>query len=101
MNTFIYEDNLGSDWDIWYMCYPIHTEKTLDELVNFLQEQAETFVEYSMEEHGEYEREFNPWGEEYDEKPFNSNYLVSTNSCLDGSIRRKFILLKDWKGVTL
>lgn len=101
MNTFIYEDNLGNDWDVWYMFYPIYTEKTLDELVDFLQDKAETFVEYSIEEYGEYEKEFNPWGEKYDDKPFTSNYLVSTDCCLDGSIRRKFTLLKDWKGVIL
>ena len=101
MNTFIYEDNFGSEWDNYNVTFPIKTNKTIDELLEFLKQKAESYIESKVEIDDDIEENFNPWGSKYDNHPFSCAYPVRFSTCLDGSIIKNIKTIEEWKGVIL
>ena len=104
MNTFIYHDTLGSEWDTYSITYPIRTTKSKSELVNLLQAEAIAYVEQHCEDKANLQifftnlnEDFIPWGQSDPHR----NYEIDLQSCYDRSIERKLISYEDWKGVIL
>lgn len=104
MNTYIYHDTLGSEWDTYSITYPIKTTKTLSELVDFLQAKAISYVEQHCEDKTDLQifftnrnEDFNPWGH----SDPHLNYEIDLQSCYDRTIERKLIPYEDWRGIVL
>jgi len=94
MNMFIYEATHGGEYDNHFVCYPIITEKTLDELVMELHNQAMKFVSDEYDK-GNYEDIFYPFE---DSKLMYKRYGVLVSLCMDKSITRYLTSIEKWEG---
>jgi hypothetical protein len=101
MNTFIYEDNFGVEWDSYNVIFPIKTNKTIDELLEFLKQKSESYIESQVEIEDDIEETFNPWGLKYENHPFSYRYPIRVSTCLDGSIINNIKTVEKWEGVIL
>jgi len=101
MNIFVYEDNFGGEWDNYNVTFPIKTNKTINELLDFLKEKAESYVESKINEDDDIEESFNPWGEKYNNYPFSSPYEIRVSTCLDGSIIKNIKTIDEWEGIDI
>jgi hypothetical protein len=101
MNTFIYEDNFGVEWDSYNVIFPIKTNKSIDELLEFLKQKAESYIESQVEIDDDIEESFNPWGSKYENHLFSCRYPIRVSTCLDGSIIKNIKTVEKWEGVIL
>jgi hypothetical protein len=92
MNLFIYEAILTDDFDYKTecVCFPIRTEKSLEDLVLILNEKAKKYVELmtmnNIKLH-EHENFF----------PFGDAMEFDLYACLDMSMQKNIFKLEDWK----
>jgi hypothetical protein len=90
MNTYIYQATHNSK----EVCFPIRTDKTLQELCNFLREKATKLVIESRENCEVYPYEFCPF-----HVTWNDDIKFLTTLCFTGEINQYIIPLHMWKGV--
>ncbi len=94
MNTFIYEATHGGEYDNYFVCYSIITEKTFDELVIELHNQAMKFVSDEYDK-GNYEDIFYPFE---DSKLMYKRYGVLVSPCMDKTIAKYLTPIEKWEG---
>jgi len=90
MNTYVYQAIHKSK----EICFPIRTDKTLQELCNFLKEKATKLVIESRENCEVYPYEFCPF-----HVTWNDDIKFLTTLCFTGEINQYIIPLHMWKGV--
>jgi hypothetical protein len=92
MNIVIYEAILTDDFDYKTerVCFPIRTEKSLEDLVLILSEKAKKYVELvtmnNIKLH-KHETFF----------PFENEMEFDLHACLDMSVQKNIFKLEDWK----
>lgn len=95
MNSFIYEATHGSEYDNYEVCFPIRTEKTLDELCEYLHEMAIKYIRECWDQYHSYEEIFYPFedpGLEY------KRYEILVPLCSSKQIRNYLTPIEKWKG---
>jgi hypothetical protein len=92
MNTFIYQATHGNEYENNFVCFPIRTEKNLDELVDYLYEKAILFVDFLKNE----DDTFFPFEDK--NVRFTEDYEILLSPCIDKRIYRHLTLISDWDG---
>lgn len=95
MNTFIYQATHGGEYSNYEVCFPIRTEKTLEELCEYLHEAATKHVKYCWENFSSYEEVFYPFeGIEVE----GGEYEVLVELCSSKKVRNYLTPINEWKG---
>jgi hypothetical protein len=87
MNTFIYQATHGNEYENNFVCFPIRTEKNLNELVDYLYEKAILFANLKNEDDI-----FFPF------EDTNEDYEILLSACIDKKIYRHLTPISDWDG---
>ena len=98
MNTFIYEATHGGEYDNYDVCFPIRTEKTLDQLCEYLHEMAMNHIRDCFDKDGSYEEIFYPFE---DSKLEYKRYEILVSLCSSKQIRIHLTPVDEWTGVKI